>query len=179
MKKSIIALSMLSLFTASSVYAAGGTGKVTFTGSIIDAPCSIAPGSLDQTVSLGAISNVALAANANTGSSSPKPFHIELEDCVITTPGTKDKVSVTFTGTASPHDAESLALVGGDASGASIVLTAGDGSKVKLNTATTGQTVINGKNTLAFAASVKGGGALATIVPGTFQVPTNFVLNYI
>lgn len=179
MKKSIIALSMLSLFTASSVYAAGGTGKVTFTGSIIDAPCSIAPGSLDQTVSLGAISNVALAANSNTGSSSPKPFQIELEDCVITTPGTKDKVSVTFTGTASPHDAESLALVGGDASGASIVLTAGDGSKVKLNTATTGQTVINGKNTLTFAASVKGGGALATIVPGTFQVPTNFVLNYI
>lgn len=178
MKKCIIALSVLSLFTASSVYAAGGTGKVTFTGSIIDAPCSIAPGSLDQTVPLGAISNVALAANGNTGSSTPKPFHIELEDCVITTPGTKDKVSVTFTGAASPHDSDSLALVGGDASGASIVLTDGDGVKVKLNTASTGQTVINGNNTLTFAARVQGGGAAATIVPGTFQVPANFVLNY-
>lgn len=179
MKKSLIALSKFSLFAVSSVHAAGGTGKVTFTGSIIDAPCSIAPGSLDQTVPLGAISNVVLAANGNTGSSSAKPFHIELEDCVIATPGTKDKVTVTFTGTASPYDAESLALVGGDASGASIVLTAADGSKVKLNTATVGQTVIDGKNTLTFAASVKGGGATATIVPGTFQVPTNFVLNYI
>ncbi|AIR85005.1 MULTISPECIES: fimbrial protein [Erwiniaceae] len=178
MKKSIIALSMLSLFAVSSTHAASGTGKVTFTGSIIDAPCSIAPGSLDQTVSLGAISNVALAANGNTGSSSPKPFNIELEDCVIATPGTKDKVTVTFTGAASPYDSESLALVGGDASGASVVLTDGDGVKVKLNTASSGQTVINGNNTLAFAARLKGGGATTTIVPGSFQVPTNFVLNY-
>ncbi|MDI6978669.1 type 1 fimbrial protein, partial [Serratia sp. Se-RSBMAAmG] len=45
---------MLSLFAVSSVHAK--SGKVTFTGSIIDAPCSIAPGSVDQTVSLGAIS---------------------------------------------------------------------------------------------------------------------------
>lgn len=36
-----------------------GHGTVTFTGSIIDAPCSIAPESIDQTVNLGQISNVA------------------------------------------------------------------------------------------------------------------------
>ena len=37
-----------------------GHGKVTFTGSIIDAPCSISPDSIDQTVSLGQISNACL-----------------------------------------------------------------------------------------------------------------------
>lgn len=45
-----------------------GHGKVTFTGSIIDAPCSISPDSIDQTVSLGQISNAALA---NSGTSTP------------------------------------------------------------------------------------------------------------
>lgn len=33
-----------------------GHGKITFTGSVIEAPCSINPDSLDQTKPLGAIS---------------------------------------------------------------------------------------------------------------------------
>lgn len=177
MKKSLIVLSMLGLAAVSSAHAASGGGKVTFTGSIIDAPCSIAPDSLDQTVGLGAISNVALAANGGTGSSTPKVFSINLEDCVIATAGTKDTVTVTFTGAPSTYDNESLGLIG-SASGASIQLTEADGTKVKLNTATAGRTVINGSNTLTFAANLKGGGAAATIVPGTFQVPANFVLDY-
>lgn len=177
MKKSLIVLSMLGLAAVSSAHAAGGNGKVTFTGSIIDAPCSIAPGSIDQTVSLGAISNVALAAGGNTGTSAAKNFSIELEDCVIATAGTKDKVTVTFTGAPSSYDTESLGLIG-SAEGAFIQLRDADGAKVKLNTATSGQTVINGNNTLTFAANLKGGGAGATIVPGTFQVPANFVLDY-
>ncbi|NIF01848.1 type 1 fimbrial protein [Pantoea sp. Acro-805] len=176
MKKSIIALSMLSLFAVSSVHAK--SGKVTFTGSIIDAPCSIAPGSVDQTVSLGAISNVVLAENGNTGSSTPQRFTIELEDCVIATPGTKDKVTTRFTGAPSSYDSDSLALVGGTAGGASIQLFANNGAKVKINTPTAEQQLFNGGNTLSFTANVKGGGSTSTIVPGTFQVPANFVLSY-
>ena len=178
MKKCIIALSVLSLFTASSVYAAGNTGKVTFTGSIIDSPCSIAPGSLHQTVSLGAISNVLLADSGNTGSSTPQIFKIELEDCVIATAGTNDKVTARFTGATSSYDPESLALTGGTARGASIQMFTNDGEKVKINTPTAAQQVFNGSNTLTFTANVKGGGSTATIVPGTFQVPANFVLSY-
>ncbi|MEE4449988.1 type 1 fimbrial protein [Serratia sp. C2(1)] len=128
-------------------------------------------------MSLGAISNVALAANGNTGTSTAQRFNIELQDCVIATVGTKDKVTVTFTGAPSSYDTESLGLIG-SASGAYIQLTQADGSKVKLNTPTSEQTVTNGNNTLAFAANLKGGGAAATIVPGDFQVPTNFVLTY-
>ncbi|MFC0228816.1 fimbrial protein [Serratia aquatilis] len=154
-----------------------GSGKITFTGSIIDAPCSIAPGSLDQVIPLGAVSNVALAANGNTGMSTPQPFTIELQDCVIATPGTKDRVSVTFTGASSSYDTDSLGLIG-SAQGAYILMSQADGNKVKLYTPTSAQTVINGNNTLAFTAALKGGGASATIVPGSFQVPTNFVLDY-
>ncbi|MFC0227464.1 fimbrial protein [Serratia aquatilis] len=154
-----------------------GSGKITFTGSIIDAPCSIAAGSLDQTIPLGAVSNVALAANGNTGMSSPEPFSIELKDCVIATTGTKDKVTVTFKGSASSYDAESLGMMG-SAQGAYILISQADGAKVKLNTKTAQQTVSDGNNTLNFTAALKGGGAGATIVPGSFQVPTEFVLDY-
>ncbi|MEL5596580.1 type 1 fimbrial protein [Serratia ureilytica] len=178
MKKSLIALSMLGMAAVSTAYAAGGGGKVTFTGSIIDAPCSIAPGSLDQTVNLGGISNVALAANGNTGTSTAIPFNIELQGCVINTAGTKDKVTVTFSGAPSAYDAESLGLIG-SAKGAYVQLAQADGTKVKLNTATTAQTVLNGANTLAFSANLKGSGvATVAVEPGDFQVPANFVLDY-
>ncbi|MBU5899673.1 fimbrial protein, partial [Vibrio cholerae O1] len=73
-----------------------GHGKVNFIGSIIDAPCSIAPESIDQTVDLGQVSNVALK---NGGSSNPRSFDIKLEQCDTTT---LKSVSTTFTGSASP-----------------------------------------------------------------------------
>ncbi|HDV9907157.1 TPA: type 1 fimbrial protein [Klebsiella oxytoca] len=172
-----IALFVGATLMAGSAFADQGAGKITFTGSIIDAPCSITAESADQTISLGAISNVALAANGNTGVSTPEPFSIELKDCVIATAGTKDKVSVTFTGAASTYDANSLGLIG-TAEGAYILMSQSDGAKVALNTPTSAQTVGNGNNTLSFTAALKGGGSEATIKPGSFQVPTNFVLAY-
>lgn len=163
----------------STAYAANeGQGKITFTGSIIDAPCSIDPGSLEQVIPLGAVSSIALANNGNTGVSEPQSFSIELKDCVIATVGTKDKVSVTFTGAASSYDSTSLGLIG-TAEGAYILMSQADGAKVTLNTPTSVQTVTNGtNNTLSFTAALKGGGASAEIKPGSFQVPTNFVLSY-
>lgn len=156
-----------------------GSGTVTFTGSIIDAPCSIAPDSMDQTVNLGAVSNVVLGANGNTGVSTPVPFSIELQDCVVATPGSAPKVTVTFTGAESSlaDGAGSLGMIG-SAQGAYILMSQADGAKVELNVPTGEQTVSNGNNTLSFTAALKGGGAGATIVPGSFQVPTNFVLAY-
>ncbi|WP_431224773.1 fimbrial protein [Serratia sp. L9] len=173
-----IALFVGTTLMAGSAFAAGqGEGKITFTGSIIDAPCSLSSDSIDQTIPLGAISNVVLAANGNTGVSSPEPFYIELKDCVIATAGTKDNVTVTFTGAASTYDSDSLGLIG-SAEGAYILMSQADGTKVALNTPTSAQTVINGNNTLSFTAALKGGGTGATIKPGSFQVPTNFVMTY-
>jgi type 1 fimbria pilin len=151
-----------------------GHGKVTFTGSIIDAPCSISPESIDQTVELGQISNVALK---DSGQSSPKKFEIKLEDCSFGTPATKNKVKLTFTGMES---AASNGLLGitGNAKGASIAITQGDGQVIKLGTATKEQLLQDGNNTLSFAAYMQGDGASAVITEGDFQAVTDFTLAY-
>ncbi|VXC36096.1 fimbrial protein [Pseudomonas sp. 8O] len=179
MKLNRIALAtLMAIGVATAANAADqGSGKVTFVGSIIDAPCSIAPESLDQTVSLGAVSNAALAnGGANDGESTPVSFNIELQGCSLGVAG-QEKVSVSFNGAESGYAAGvgSLGLIG-TASGAYIRLSQVDGQNITLNTATPPRTISVGDNTLTFQASLKGAGE--PIVPGSFQVPANFVLSY-
>ncbi|WP_426506281.1 fimbrial protein [Serratia proteamaculans] len=149
-----------------------GHGKVTFTGSIIDAPCSIAPDSVDQTVNLGAIANVTLA---NGGNSEPKPFNIHLEKCSVATAKT---VTTTFDG---PAGKGGLLGMIGDAKGASIAITDGSSNVIELGKATAGQLISVGATeaTLPFSAYLKGdGGDDKSIIPGKFQSVANFTLNY-
>ncbi|HBE9082024.1 fimbrial protein [Serratia fonticola] len=151
-----------------------GHGTVTFTGSIIDAPCSIDPDTIDQTVNLGQVSNVALQDDGNTGTSTPKFFEIRLEKCNIGAAG--KSVTAKFTGAKGVPDG-SLGIAG-SAKGASIIMTDGDGQLIKLGDATAAQTLQNGKNTLLFSAYLQGDGASATIVPGDFKSVANFTLAY-
>ncbi|HIB1591970.1 TPA: fimbrial protein [Salmonella enterica subsp. enterica serovar Muenchen] len=83
-----------------------GTGKITFTGTITNSPCDIAPGDDAITVPFGQISYRKLkAADATTES---KPFTIHLQNCVFdpndagTNPpgsaGKMSKVTVSFSG---------------------------------------------------------------------------------
>lgn len=170
----IMMAAMLTLGVASAAQADQGHGTVTFTGSIIDAPCSIDPDTVDQTVDLGQVSNVALA---NGGTSAPKNFEIRLENCSVKTAQT---VTTTFTGM---EGANGLLGITGTAKGASIAITDGAGTVVKLNEATKGQAVQNGNNTLLFSAYLKGDGDSTstppvTIVPGDFKSVANFTLAY-
>ncbi|MBD8162656.1 fimbrial protein [Erwinia persicina] len=151
-----------------------GHGTVTFTGSIVDAPCSIDPESIDQTVNLGQVSNVALTANGNKGISTPKNFEIKLEKCNIADKG--KAVTATFTG-AEGNTAGMLGMTG-TAKGASIAMTDGSGKVLELGKATTAQSLQNGNNTLSFAAYLQGDGASSGIVPGDFKSVTNFTLSY-
>lgn len=153
-----------------------GHGKITFFGSIIDAPCSIKAGDEDQTINLGSISNVALV---NGGKSTSKPFYINLENCSFGDPAAKNKVSVTFTGSASTADPKLLGITG-SAKGAGVAMTAQGGADlIKLGEATKAQTLTDGNNTLAFAAYVQGeGGDITTITEGAFQAVTDFQLSY-
>ncbi|EPS2709680.1 fimbrial protein [Cronobacter turicensis] len=150
-----------------------GHGKVTFTGSIIDAPCSINPDSIDQTVNMGQISNVALKANGNTGTSVPRNFEIKLENCDVTTLKT---VKTTFTGAEGAIDG-ALGITG-TAKGASIVLTNGDGQQIKLGQASQAHELQAGNNTLLFSAYLQGEGASATVTPGDFTAVADFTLAY-
>ncbi|EEQ0472967.1 fimbrial protein [Salmonella enterica] len=108
-----IALAAAGMMYGASVFAAGttpttgpfGTGKITFTGTITNSPCDIAPGDDAITVPFGQISYRKLnAADATTDS---KPFTIHLQNCafdanspdVAGSAGKMSKVTVSFSGT--------------------------------------------------------------------------------
>ena len=171
LNKTILAAGLVLGFASMANAADQGHGTVTFTGSIIDAPCSIAPESIDQTVNLGQISNVALQ---NGGKSTPRNFQIKLENCDITT---LDTVTNTFSGM------ESTAVTGllgftGEAEGAGIAITDGSGSVVSLGQPTAGQTLVGENNTLVFSAYLQGSTASDAIKPGNFYSVADFTLAY-
>jgi type 1 fimbria pilin len=168
----IMMATVLAFGTISGAQAADqGHGTVTFTGSIIDAPCSIDPNSIDQTVDLGAVSNVSLL---NGGTSSPKPFEIHLEKCSLTTAKT---VTTTFDGAPGKNG---LLGISGDAEGASIAIMDGGNNLVTLNKPTTGQVISVGATdaTLAFSAYLKGDGDKIDVVPGKFYSVVSFIMDY-
>ncbi|CAI0993411.1 Fimbria A protein precursor [Serratia fonticola] len=174
MNKTLLAVAVVFGMSSLAHAADQGHGKVTFTGSIIDAPCSIAPESVDQTVDLGQISNAALK---DSGQSTPKNFDIKLEDCSFGTPAAKNKVKVTFTGMESASGNGLLGITG-NAKGASVAITQADGSVIKLGTPTKEQVLQDGNNTLNFAAYMQGDGASAAITEGDFQAVADFTLAY-
>lgn len=174
MKKSILSVVVSALLVTSAYAQDQGHGTVTFTGSIIDAPCSISNDTVDQSIYLGQISDATLQQNGNTGSSTPTTFEIKLVNCTL---DTEDTVKATFTGAAGKAG---LLGITGDAKGAGIQLTEGNGDPIVLGQETSGQTLQNGDNTLLFAAFLKGEGDIASnsIVPGSFTGITNFTLSY-
>lgn len=148
-----------------------GSGSITFTGSIIDAPCSITPDSSNQTVDLGQISNSLLA---KAGSSTPRNFTIDLEKCDT---ATKKNVTITFGGS---KDAVNEKLLGitGTAKGAGVVLTDGGGSQIILGQASAARELLAGDNKLAFSAYLQGSSADGSVTPGEFSSVANFTLAY-
>ncbi|HAE77079.1 fimbrial protein [Morganella morganii] len=175
MNKVLLTMAMVSgamAFNAAAAIAPDqGSGTITFMGSIIDAPCSIAPESSNQTINLGQISNVLLA---NEGSSKPRNFTINLEKCDTTT---KNSVSVTFDGS---KDAVNNKLLGitGSAKGAGVVVTDGSGTEVTLGQPSVANTLLSGDNTLVFSAYLRGNSATGDIIPGEFTSVANFALTY-
>ncbi|MBG5898532.1 fimbrial protein [Providencia stuartii] len=172
MKKVILA-TLISGAMSSAALAGAGSGTVTFTGSIIEAPCSIAPGEENQEVPLGQVSNVTLAAG---GSSSAQPFSIQLEGCNLEN---NNQVTVTFNGTAAGATGTpgaDLLQITGDASGAAVKIMNASGATIAVNSGNT-QNYVQGDNTLKFQAALQGLEG-ATIVPGNFQAVTNFTLAY-
>ncbi|EEB8092924.1 fimbrial protein [Salmonella enterica] len=110
-----IALAAAGMLYGASVYAVDppttgpfGTGTITFTGTITNSPCDIAPGDDVITVPFGQISYRKLnAADATTES---KPFTIHLQNCAFDpndtgatnagTAGKMSRVTVSFSGAA-------------------------------------------------------------------------------
>lgn len=180
MKLTNLALATVLAFgLASAANADQGSGKVNFKGSIIDAPCSIAPESLDQTVDFGAVANTALVGG---GKSAIQAFDIKLIKCDLTGTPAKSKVQATFGGPLGGATGTSVDMLGitGTAKGASIVMFDGSNQPIKLGTPTTVQNLISGDNTLHFTSALQGhaGTVLADITEGNFTAVANFTLAY-
>lgn len=150
-----------------------GSGVIKFIGAIVDAPCSIAPESVDQTIQMGQVSNNLLE---NKGESPLRAFGIHLENCSLETAKT---ATITFNGI--PDDSEKKHLsINGSAKGAAIAMVNQlDGAEIVLGSPTKAVNLVEGDNHLKFAAKlVSNLQSGEKAVPGEFAATTDFVMSY-
>ena len=164
MIKSVIAGAVAMAVVSFGVNAAPqGQGKVTFNGTVVDAPC-------------GQVSKVLLN---NGGSSTPKNFDIKLTDCDVTNykkAGKAGTVSLTFSGVQAGTDM--LQTVG--TTNTAILVTDPHGKAVKFDgtTATGVSSLVDGDNTIHFTALVKKDTSGNDVAEGAFSAVANFNLTY-
>lgn len=153
-----------------------GAGRVTFTGSIIDAPCSISPDTEDQEVSLG---QVAKSVLDNGGKSTPQLFTIKLENCDLSSATATNKVSATFSGV-SANTANTLLNISGQAVGAGVGIQTYQGEQVVLGSATNAVELAGSDDhELKFSAYLQGLNDTANpVTEGDFSAVANFQLAY-
>lgn len=178
---------------ASSAWAAAptgadyGHGTLHFTGSVINSPCSIAPGDEDIDVPLGQVANKVLEAGA--GYSLTQPVTIHLQNCDLTNQtgvpsgtGTVDypsfsKVSVQFAGSADAKNADLYANTGtAQGVGIRIMDTMAGNIPLAANAPSADHGLTSGDNMLKFGARLeKNGNAVAT---GTVAADVTYAMNY-
>ena len=144
-----------------------GQGIVNFKGSVIDAPCGIAPESADQSIDFGQISKSHLNAD---GISVKKDLNIKLVNCEP-----NNTVKVTFTGATVDGVVNELGTAGD--TGTAVVISGQDGKLVSFGAEGAAQSLKEGDNTLHYSAWVKKatGGNLKE---GDFTAVANFNLTY-
>lgn len=168
MKAKALAVSLVALFASFGASAGQGEGVVNFKGTVIDAPCGIAPDSQDQTIDFGQVSKSTLAA----GGKSEKPLTIKLINCDATK--AVNGVKVTFSGGLVGGTASELATSGSTQTAIKI---SGYGKDVEFGKASDAVLVTNGENTLNYTASLvqATGGSVSE---GDFTAISNFGLSY-
>ncbi|HAU3359481.1 TPA: fimbrial protein [Salmonella enterica subsp. salamae] len=190
--KIILAMAATGMMYGASVYAvdpptAGpfGSGTVTFTGTITNSPCDIAPGDDAITVPFGQISYRKLnTADATTNS---KPFTIHLQNCafdanspdVVGSAGKMSKVTVSFSGAA--NTSKKAYTSSGSAHNVGVQLLKSDNSTIiEPNTPmpdSEAQQLQAGNNELNFFARLI---ALdAGVTPGNVEASVTYTLKYL
>lgn len=163
-------LGLLVLLSASFGAAANqGGGVVNFKGTVIDAPCGIAPESIDQTVDFGQISKSHLTSG---GTSVQRNLDIKLVNCDVSNMGT---VAVSFTGGTSNAGDE---LLTSGPTNTAVVLN-GYGKNVAFDgTPTDDITLSAGDSTLRFVAWAKMANGAQAVSEGEFTAISNFTMAY-
>ena len=179
---SMFATALLSgvAFNALADDANQGSGKITFKGEVIDAPCSIAPGDEDQTINLGEVADTVLKSGQK---SLPVDVTIHLQDCILSDgTNTVDKVKITFSSASVDANDSNLlknTLEGniGGATDVGVRLVKSDNTNVTLGTPITiNFPTTNSYQELNFKARMESLGRTAT--PGNVQAQANYVLDY-
>ncbi|EMY7295281.1 type 1 fimbrial protein [Escherichia coli] len=149
-----------------------GQGVVNFKGTVIDAPCGIAPESADQSIDFGQISKSHLNAG---GISVKKDLNIKLVNCEP-----NKSVAVTFTGAGPGAGAGAGAPTelgtAGD-TGTAVVISGQDGKLVSFGTRGDFQTLKENNNILHYSSWVKKA-TNGTVKEGDFTAVANFNLTY-
>ncbi|NTY87917.1 fimbrial protein [Serratia fonticola] len=176
----ISALVSASAFADAPVGADQGSGRIHFTGTVINAPCSVAPGDEDINVNMGQVANKVLESGDKFSQS--VNYTIHLQDCNLDeqTVGDVDyptvsKVSVSFGGTADSSVADLLANTG-SAKGAAIRLIDANGDLLKVGNASKDINLTTGNNELVFAARVEANNQ--PVSTGTIVAQATYALNY-
>lgn len=170
MNKTVMAGALAVVLASFGVSAADqGSGVVNFRGTVIDAPCGIAPESADQSIDFGQISKSHLA---NGGISVQKNVDIKLVNCDVT--GLTKGVQLTFSGNTVTGTATELATAG--TTNTAIVIN-GYGSDVTYGTPTDHVRLNEGDNTLRFLSWAKQATGKA-VAEGDFTAIANFNLTY-
>lgn len=173
------------VFSASAAGEANqGSGKVTFTGEVIEAPCSIKPGDEDLKVNLGEVATDVLNS---TQQSLAEDFTIHLQDCILTDSKgdvVADKVNVTFTSANVDTTDKSLmtnTLQGniGAAGNVGVRILDSGNNKLALGTAVavTFPDTSSSYQELTFKARMEKIGT-TTVTPGSVQAQANYILAY-
>ncbi|MGU5760170.1 fimbrial protein [Aeromonas hydrophila] len=147
-----------------------GTGQVKFVGAVVDAPCNIDAGSVDQTIQMGVLAQQSLYAKTTK----VQPFDIKLTQCSTAT--VKSAV-VSFTGIA---DAQAKADLSSGLKNVGIELSNDDGA-VDLGKAVNGKVLTDGDNNLRFYAQAVYTGADNKTAPaqiGDFAAVSQFSVTY-
>ncbi|EBA5852080.1 type 1 fimbrial protein [Salmonella enterica] len=150
-----------------------GAGVINFKGTVINAPCGIAPESADQSIDFGQISKSHLEAS---GTSVKKNLDIKLVNCDATELATTGGVKVSFTGTTINTQIKELGTAGD--TGTAVVVSEASGNLVSFDgTAGAATKLQAGDNTLRYSTWVKKatGGNLKE---GDFTAVANFNLTY-
>ncbi|WP_071608814.1 fimbrial protein [Entomohabitans teleogrylli] len=150
----------------------GGSGKIHFTGTVIDAPCSIAPESIEQTIELG---SVAINSLKTAGDHSrPATGEIKLVDCTldIDEDTAYSKVGVTFSGTTG--SVTNLLVNDSSAQGVGVRLLDKEGETIALNTPI--EYPLGNGATITYQAYIEATGE--TVTAGDVRSDATFKLTY-
>jgi P pilus assembly protein, pilin FimA len=171
----IMIAAVMAMGVSSFTHAADqGHGVVEFTGSIIDAPCSVDPDSSKVEVKFGQVSKSVLA---DGGKSASQDFTIDLVNCDFGSPATNNKVTATFNGVSATTD-NTLLNIAGTASGAGVGIQTYQGEQITLGTPSSAFALSgNGDHQLKFAAFLQGLNS-GSVTEGDFSATANFELAY-